>query len=71
LERWKQAKFDDHRDNRQERVILADLREDYKSEIRVLLTCRTKRAKYLREASKAVDDILIGLLTLTTGAASV
>ncbi|MBT3552863.1 MAG: hypothetical protein HN485_17155 [Rhodospirillaceae bacterium] len=71
LDRWKRAKFEGHRDNRQEWEKSAVLREDLKSEVRVLLTCRAKWAKFLREASKAAEEILIGLLTLTIGAASV
>jgi predicted kinase len=71
LDRWKQAKFDGRWDNRQDRAKSAVLTKILKSEIRVLLTCRAKWVKFLREASKAVDEILIGLLALTSGAASV
>lgn len=71
LDRWKQAKFDGRWDNRQDWENSATMREILKSEIRVLLTCRAKWAKFLREASKAAEEILIGLLALTTGAASV
>lgn len=71
LDHWKRSKFDCRWDNRKDREKSAVLRNNLKSEIRVLLSCRAKWATFLREASKAGEEILIGLLALTTGAAGV
>ena len=52
-------------------AIPADSREYLRSEIQMLLKCRAKWKKFLRNAAYAVDELLIGSMAFTTGAASV